>query len=128
MPSARVRFTTPPQVKAWSRGMKDGEKHVFDAADTHWQAAADVLFDRSQQYVHVITGNLKASGRSRVYRLAKSTVAEIAYGGGSVDYAGYEEARGGDHAYLSRAAEVTSQMFRVAMDLIFDDAMRRSGA
>lgn len=126
MPSTRAAWRTPPEVRAWARGMRNGEEHVYTAAAVHWAAAGDVLFSRSQEYVHVITGNLKASGRQRTYRLARGFVAEIAYGGGAVDYAGYEEARGGDHAYLSRAVETSTRLFDRSMGLIFETAMERS--
>lgn len=122
MPSWR----TPKEVRAWAAGLRDGEKHVTAAAMVYWAAAGDVLFDRSQEYVHILSGNLKASGRQRTFKTPQGVTFEVVYGGGEVDYAIYEIARGGDHDFLGRAVEVSTRIFDQAMVKIFDDAMERS--
>jgi hypothetical protein len=126
MARSSVSFKTPPEIRRWARGMRDFEGNLIDAAMVHWHAAADVMFGRSQEYVHIVSGNLKSSGRSRVVKLMHSVYCEIIYGGADVVYAQIEEDRGGDHAFLSRAFEATESTFSASMTAIFNDAMDRS--
>lgn len=104
MPNNRVTFTVPRELTGWKRGFEKLPVEIAVAGTEMWKAATDVLFDRSQQYVHVITGDLKSSGTSRTYIAEGSQlVGEVSYGNDQVDYAQYEEDRGGEHAYLQRA-------------------------
>lgn len=77
-----------------------------------WHQATEVMFDRSQQFVHVITAALKQSGRMDVRETRNTLHGEITYGGtAACDYAVYEFARGGSHDALARAFEVTQATF-----------------
>lgn len=93
-----------------------------------WKQATEAMFDASQEVVHVITGNLKASGRIEVTPELGAVVGEVAYGGEVgidrfVDYAEYEAARGGEHDYLLRAFLETEDQFMEAMGGIWDDVV-----
>lgn len=80
-----------------------------------WKQATDVMFDRSQQYAHVLTGENKASGEAEVDSEGPTTlVGRITY---DSDHAIYEENRGGEHAFLGRAWEATEATFARALPL-----------
>ncbi len=85
-------------------------------------AALDVGFDVTQANVHVQTGSLKSSGTAEddVDRAMKRWEGEIQYGGPStgvnnpVDYAIYEQRRGGPHDFMAGLALV-QPLFVTAM-------------
>lgn len=64
-------------------------------------------FKATQAYVHILTGSLKASGKSSSEVDGDQWIGTIEYGGASlginnpVTYAIYEKARGGDHDFLT---------------------------
>lgn len=88
-----------------------------------WQLAADLMYDRSQQYVHVITGQLKASGKPPVMsREGRNVVAAVEY---TAPYAAYEERRGDTHGFLQRAYTDVESEFRSALGRGFDRVVRR---
>ncbi len=106
MPSASIRFTVPPEIGKWQRSFAAGPALTGKIVEQRWQVGMDVLLARSQDVVHVISGALKGSGRSEVTRDASGQVTGIVeYGNETVDYAIYEHARGGEHAFLTRAYE-----------------------
>jgi hypothetical protein len=77
------------------------------------ETGLSTAFDRTQEHVHVISGSLKASGRTTSDYNDNEWSAEIVYGGPSaphdVDYAIYEQARGGTHDFMAGAAEVLDE-------------------
>lgn len=74
-------------------------------------------FAESQAIVHVITGSLKGSGRTSFKVEGDQWTGEISYGGPSpgfphdpVDYAGYEQERGGSHDFLRNTDLIHSDL------------------
>lgn len=107
-----VTVKVSANYKRWIAGFAHLDQEAAEAAQTAWEAATDVFFDRSQQYVHVLSGDLKRSGQAEVQVTKGSLVGRLSYGNdGDVDYAIYEEERGGTHAYLTRAWEATEAQF-----------------
>lgn len=110
-------------LDAWIRGL-DRMDEPDEHAETLWRQATDVMFDRSQSYVHVITGELKASGRVNMGRRTHELIGEVAYGGTpECDYAVYEFARGGSHDALLRAFQTTGQVFERTLGQILEDGV-----
>lgn len=112
----RIRIVADETWYKWISGLAS-----LKAPEESWAAAADIMFDYSQEYVHVITGNLKASGRVETHADAGSVVAAVVYGGGVVDYSLTEERRGGSHAYLTRAWQSTEEVFQGALGEAVDE-------
>jgi hypothetical protein len=73
------------------------------------EAVLAMSYAATQQAVHVITGSLKGSGRFSSSAHGNSWHGEIRYGGVSpginnpVDYAEYEQRRGGAHDFIAPA-------------------------
>lgn len=105
---ARVVITTSPSFADWIKGMATLPATAGVLGMAEMQAATDVFYDRSQQAVHVLTGHLKGSGDSRVFQESGQIVGEVEY---TADYAGFENARGDDHAFMDSAWEASAQHF-----------------
>lgn len=117
-----IEITISPEMGRWERGFARMPIEAAAAALPGWQAAADVMFDKSQQFVHVISGDLKSACDGPTMSVDRgSLVAEILY---DTDYAIYEHARGGDHAWLDRAYEATSRQFEQALGEAFERLVR----
>jgi hypothetical protein len=111
--ASSVKIEITPNFDRWIEGMAVAPVTIAAVARIEWKAAADVMFDRTQQYVHVITGRLKASGKPAQIKTSHDEVtATIEY---DAPYAIYEEARGGAHAFMTRGYEASSRMFESAM-------------
>lgn len=87
----------------------------------HLENVLDRLFEETQRDVHVITGSLRASGKTSSNVREHVWTGEIIYGGSApgfprspVEYAVYERARGGSHDFLSRIS-VLDDAFREAV-------------
>lgn len=78
-----------------------------------WDTAMERFYDRSQQFVHVDSVNLKRSGRhTPAVRVVHRVMADLVYGGThGVDYAIYEFGRGGVHDAPQRAMNATAANF-----------------
>lgn len=104
MPS-RKRLGKSIEVHGW-QGMLDALDRIADLPRGQtelWEQATERFYDRTQQYVHVDTVNLKRSGRHSTTRIVHRVIGEVVYGGThGVDYALYEFARGGNHDALGR--------------------------
>jgi hypothetical protein len=100
------------QWTRWERGMGSLSTAMRTEGRRRWQAVTDVMFDRSQGYAHVLSGENKASGSSDTTATATELVGTIEY---DSDHAIYEEARGGSHAFIGRAWEATEADFRRTM-------------
>lgn len=107
-----VEIRVSANWKAWERGLGSLGQAMGDRGRTIWQQATDVMFDRSQQYAHVLSGDNKESGSAETVVDGNDLVGRITY---DSDHAIYEEARGGEHAYLGRAWEATQSTFERAM-------------
>lgn len=92
----------------------------IDRVGDAWERVTEQVYLRSQENVHVITGRLKSTGKWHVFYAGEMVIEAIveyggvAYDGYDVDYALYEEGRGGSHAFLTRAAEQAFPMFEAA--------------
>lgn len=73
-----------------------------DDAVAEWREATEVFYDRTQAATHVLSGDLKASGRYDVRTEGRQIVGTVTYGGTElVDYAQWEFMRGGNHDALT---------------------------
>ena len=119
MVAGEAVVTITPNFEKWIVGMDRLPIELEGVVERPWRAAADVMFDRSQQYVHVITGELKSSGKAAAVKVGPGEVtAEIEY---DAPYAIYEEQRGGSHAYLTRAFQSTSDLFEHALPKAWEE-------
>jgi hypothetical protein len=126
--ATRLELVVPTDLDIWQAGFTLLPEELVLAAAAQWEIATDLFFDNTQQVVHVITGDLKASGRSSVSVDGQTVVGEIVYGDvdglhGFVDYAQFEEDRGGDHAYLARGWEASQSKFEAAMGLAWSSVV-----
>jgi len=97
-----------------------GEPH--EPGVVRWRQATEVMFDRSQQAVHVITAALKASGRYDAHKTVGEIVGEVTYGGtADCDYAVYEFRRGGSHDALRRGFVEARQTFVDTLNEIVEE-------
>ncbi len=110
------RIEVDPLMGAWVRALSSFE--VDDVAVREWQAVNDVYFSRTQQYAHVLSGDMKRSGRQETRTAGRQIITETVYGGVSgsqgrpVDYAIYEIRRGGSHDFIGRALNATATTFQ----------------
>lgn len=97
-----------------------------------FEAILGEQFTVTQAQVHIDTSSLKNSGRhkSSMDRRGKRWEGEISYGGPSrpipeVKYAGYEQARGGNHDFMrsTTSKKFDRQYFKAIMD--FFDGKRK---
>jgi hypothetical protein len=82
-------------------------------AERSWESATETFFDWSQEFAHVVTGEMKGSGRFEVDLDGRLQVVGIVEY--DSDHAIFEELRGGMHAFLTRAWERTEHEFSEAM-------------
>jgi len=116
MPS-EIRIRPDENFIRWTRNFqKLGSKPISPAAVMEWELATEILFDLTQQYAHVDSGDMKRSGKMHMERPgANSITGVITYGGTRksdakphwkhqmVDYTKYEIARDGQHDFVARA-------------------------
>lgn len=124
----------PPEFKRWVSGLKGLQPTAAEV--TLWEQVRDVMFERTQRYVHVWHykgGDLKRSGRVEPGQVMGPLVtAEVKYGGvpgryhGVVDYAGYELARGGSHDFFQLAQNDVEAMFSAAVGEMAKAMIERS--
>jgi hypothetical protein len=85
-----------------------------------WDAANRAFYDASQDFAHVRTGVMKRSGHYETTASGLEVTATLTYDSA---HAIYEEARGGDHAFISRAWELTEQRFGAALPEMFAEVV-----
>lgn len=107
-----VKVTVSAQWSRWERGMGSLGAGMREEGRRRWRAVTDTMFDRSQQYAHVLSGDNKSSGSYEVEAGPTQLTGTITY---DSDHAIYEEARGGEHAYIGRAYEATEAEFSRAL-------------
>lgn len=112
-------------IVKWARAFAGGVD-VTEDEEMLFEQAVDYLFNQTQNRVHVLSGDLKASGRERVWREGPAVFGEIEYGGGEVDYAWFEMRRGGSHDFMSPAVVATERLFGAALEEAVDSMMRRA--
>lgn len=128
MSSNEVKVVVPAQFEAWVSGFQSMPGDFMRVAEDHWAVAMDLFFDRTQDAIHIVSGDLKASGRSAVRREGNNIVGELTYGGvmgtkGMVDYAMEEEDRGGEHAYISIGWQQAQASFDRAMPMMWEEVI-----
>lgn len=109
-----IRVTVSREFDVWLASFARAAD-ISVEAKVEWQQAMDILYGRSQELVHVVSGNLKASGRTDVVTEGLNVVGSLVYGDETVDYALAEISRGGSHDYLTPAMTATQGMFEMAM-------------
>lgn len=105
-----VRFVSDGNFQHWLSSFKDLSRvKVSPAAEKEWRLANEVFFQFTQSYVHVLSSDLKGSGRMETSINGAQIDADITYGGTignatgrRVDYAQHELARGGSHDFIRR--------------------------
>lgn len=119
--ASSVKIKISANWMRWEAGMGNLGREVSDRGRTVWNAATDVMFDRSQQYAHVLSGDNKASGSAETVVEGTDLIGRITY---DSDHAIYEEARGGEHAYIGRAWEATETMFRESLPKAWEEVVK----
>lgn len=119
-----IRIVADAQFQKWIAGLSSFAPTAVE--EELFADAGDVMFEYSQEFVHVISGDLKSSGRVSSSLSGSDTEVTIEYGGnGIVDYALAEENRGGSHAYLTRAYEAAAGIFERQLGLALDAQFER---
>ena len=120
-------------LDAWIDGLRSFGADFGDAVEGEWQTATERLYDRSQEFVHVLSSALKQTGFVDVFRTDTMAVGIVTYGGEAlingesveVDYAIFEHERDGEHAFLKRAWDaVGERAFGSALTRAFDRTVR----
>lgn len=115
MGTSHITVTVSEDLERWVRGLTDFG--LDSAALDEWYQANDAFFERTQRFVHILSGDLKRSGTMDVEIEGKTLVGATTYGGtqgteGPVDYAIYELAAGGSHDFIGRALASSTDLFR----------------
>lgn len=93
-----------------------------------WEAAVEMFYVQTQRFAHVLSGDMKRSGRMEARKDGPlRVVGTVRYGGvngtkGPVDYVAYEVRRGGSHDFFSRGMGVARKRMQKAVG---DAAFRR---
>jgi hypothetical protein len=122
----KITVKTPAEFKSMIKLFDELPDTLADEAVTVWRVAIELFYDKTQQIIHVDSGDLKRSGKATLRRNKLSVVGTVSYGDNEVDYAIYEEERGGSHAFMARAYEMTQSTFQAAMPQIWQNAIRRA--
>lgn len=124
--SGAIEVTISPNWDRWIAGLSNVEGEIGKHASDTFKQAGEVFFATTQRNVHVLSGDLLSSGRVETERTSDGITTSVRYGGvpGAsgrlVDYAIYEENRGGSHAFMSRSWEQTERLFAQAMPEAWD--------
>lgn len=129
-----ARFETGPTWAKWVKNFQHLEREGLDEESAaEWLQATEIMFDRTQQLVHIISGDLLDSGRVSITDRDKLSIeSTITYGGtmgteGPVDYATYEIARGGNHDFLTDGYQQSQAKLQRAAGQILENRFRRMG-
>lgn len=99
-----------PELEGWIDDFE--ELSSLEPSRLAWERATRMMYRRSQEVVHVITGELKASGSYEMAGDGDDIEGRVVY---TAPQALFEELLGGDHAFLTRAHEDTQDKFDDAM-------------
>jgi hypothetical protein len=121
-------------------GFKELSRGASRPMQEEWAAASEEFHLTAQARVHVITGALRATGQVRFEIDPDSFTVELEYGGpippdlitdlmlavrgDRVDYAVYEQDRGGSHDWLNLAFAATSEEFTDGLERGFVDTWK----
>ena len=112
MASDGIRLDVSSELGAWIDGFEELGNGPSDEMVESWRIAADELFAKADSIVHVITGQLKASGSVSVDQEGFSLSAVLLY---AADYAVYEHERGGAHSWIDLAWAESQDGFKDAL-------------
>lgn len=122
-------MAVPDEFDRWIDGFEDMDREIVGHVLTEWQTASDVMYEFTQEFAHVLTGEMKASSEGAIVSVVDSAVveAEITYGpwetirGAKIDpYAAYEIGRGGTHDFMRRGFLAAERTFKAALPRAFD--------
>jgi hypothetical protein len=99
------------QFDRWVEGLADMDSVEPEAVEI-WEQATEYFYGRTQEAVHILTGDLKASGEYEIEPNGTTVEGVVSYGNEDVDYAIYELRRGGDHDFLNGAFADTEDHFK----------------
>lgn len=134
MATRSTRLIVPVKFDEWIEGLEH-----FDPGDEilhEWTDATERFYAASQEHVHVITNALRTSGRHDTEHTGRGRVTgTLTYGGTqvtvsghdrprTVDYAVYEQRRGGDHDWIAKAFAQTRRDFTRALEAGIDSHVR----
>lgn len=115
MGSRTIKIDMGHKLPHWGRGFDRLDGPIPDGAVKEWTEACEVFFGATQQYAHVLSGDMVSSGRLSMSRGLSEIEGLIEYNGGrrsnakpwwkhqEIDYTQYEVARGGSHDFFRRA-------------------------
>lgn len=118
-----MEILVPAEFQAWTRGFGALPSDAAREAEAEWGLATDLFFDRTQAAVHVITGDLKRTGRQGVRVEDDTVVGSVTYGDETVDYAVHEFARGGPHDALAVGWEAAAETFERALGTVWSNVV-----
>lgn len=121
----RVELVPDGAFQHWIDSLRNAEAIVESVAEPMLAKEMGRFFNATQDAVHVITGELKASGRVASDMKGGVFEGRVLY---DADYASYEHDRGGSHAFLDRGWEMTEADFSAAVDYANDAIGRAFGA
>lgn len=104
-----MRVTAGGAWPGWLRGMRSFR---VDGGLQEWENVTEEFFDATQEVVHVITGQLRSSGKASVEADGASFVGTVEY---TAPYAAEEFGRGGPHDAIQRGYENVMERFPEAV-------------
>jgi hypothetical protein len=109
-------------MSPWMAGIAAAQATLPGATTAAAREYADRVLEAAQSQVHVVTGNLRASGDADVKGSPTGAEVQVTFGGkigidDYVDYAGYEEDL---HPFLQPAAEQSRQFGLDALNFAFE--------
>lgn len=103
-------------MERWTHGFeKLDDPRVSAAAVRAWDTAVEVFFAATQQYAHVLSGDMISTGRYETKQDGGDIVGTLEYGdqigpsGEMVDYVKYELRRKGSHDFYARGYRATRE-------------------
>jgi hypothetical protein len=108
---------------AWETWRK--ATRTFDSSGglDEWEQVTEKFFDATQEVVHVITGQLRNSGKVSVTEQSGRFQGEVEY---TASYAAEEFGRGGPHDALQRGYELVQGEFEPAVQRALQKAVERA--
>lgn len=112
-----IEIQVDPQWGRWVAGFAGLGEALLRTGRAAWEAANEAFYDTTQDLAHVDTGDMKRSGARQVVQAGEDLVAEVSYDEVPTIF---EEARGGDHAFLSNSWERCEPVFAEALPAAFE--------
>lgn len=124
-----VNVTISANWERWQNGLRRFGQDTAEAAESTFRQAGEVFLSESQNRAHVLSGDMLSTGRLEEETMGDEISVNLVYGGipGAsgriVDYALFEEQRGGSHAFMSLAWASTERMFAEAIPDAFEQVV-----